>query len=257
MAFLSDKLPSKTWLEAIERRLEMAVSSSSSKDSKENVKEEVVNIARKLCEDYVEDRLIRSGLQLKERKLGAEIEAGDSNRPSRTSVVTRRSRSYSGSNIGGGAKQIPSSSKITRSTSILPTSLGRKDRETTMRLSTIDKKNPEHISRVLVNIGETLETRHSGVYVDVLPQLNINLLSELTLKRAFYGVAKHLFAEGITWAKIVSLFAFTGAVSVDCVINGANMYVGRLKNWTVQVISEDLSEWIILHGGWVRFCNFN
>eukprot|EP00794_Sanderia_malayensis_P006797 gene6797-7563_t len=229
----------------------------SSKNTAEEEKETVVNIARMLCEDYIEDRLIRSGLQLKERKLGKDIDvvAGNqsSSRPTRnllspssttTATCNLRTGSRLGSNLAG---SIP----IKRSISVhRAPSLDRGVRCVEAKLLSVDKKNPEYLTRVLISLGETMEIRHSGVYIDVLSQLNICLLSELTLKRAFCGVAKYLFSEDITWAKIISLFAFTGALAVDCVSHGANMYVGMLKHWIWQFISDNLADWIVLQGGW-------
>ena len=211
-------------------------------------KEEIVAMAKKLCDDYVEDRLIRSGLQLKERKLAKSVsevaegeEAGSTrSRPCRVSTMAVQNRSSSGPNSIGGITPVS-----------LPSVSDCKERRAALWKLPIDRTNPDDISRVLIWIGVALETRYSATYVDVLAQLNINMLSELALKRAFYGVAKQLFSNGISWAKIVSLFAFSGGLSVDCVINGANMYVGRVKKWTVHYISEELCSWIQLNGGWV------
>ena len=252
-------LSTKGVVDALIWRFKMAVVSSDCKSSREDI----VNIAKQLCDDYVEDRLIRSGLQLKERKLGnilGEIMEEDDEerpaRPNRVSVTSWTSRSRSFSNAGSGNLGMPEARKLSRTSSSpsqpgLFASSDARERRAARRFLPIDKKNPADISRVLVSVGEILETRHAGVYIDVLSQLNINLLSELTLKRAFNGVAKHIFAEGISWAKIVSLFAFMGGLAVDCVINGANVYVGKLKSWTVQFIGENLCDWIMLQDGWV------
>ncbi len=141
--------------------------------------------------------------------------------------------------------------------STLPPSLEREERVDANRHRLlplpINKKNTSDISRLFIHVGEMLETRHSGTYVDILARLNITLISELTLKRAFMDVAKYLFSEGVTWAKIVSLYAFAGGIAVDCVSHGANMYVGKLKIWTVQFLSDELTDWIVLQGGWVSF----
>eukprot|EP00112_Aurelia_sp_Birch-Aquarium-sp1_P002809 Seg1311.4 transcript_id=Seg1311.4/GoldUCD/mRNA.D3Y31 product="Bcl-2-related ovarian killer protein" protein_id=Seg1311.4/GoldUCD/D3Y31 len=250
-------------VEALIWRLKMAVVSS---DCKSSSREDIVKIAKQLCDDYVEDRLIRSGLQLKERKLGnilSEIlEEDDEERPARPNrvSVTSWSRSRSFSNAATGNLGMPEARKLSRTSSNpakpgLFASSDDKERRAGRRFLPIDKKNPADISRVLVSVGEILETRHAGVYIDVLSQLNINLVTELTLKRAFNGVAKHIFADGISWAKIVSFFAFTGALAVDCVINGANVYVGKLKSWTVKFIRENLCDWIMLQDGWVMIEN--
>ena len=210
---------------------------------KKFTKDEIILTARRLCDDYIEDRLIRSGLQLKERKLCTPVieeeqneedqkqTSGERVRPKRLSLTSMRKVSeIANKNRFGQDYPVIKSKRLTS---------GR------------DKCHQENISRVLIAVGEILETRHAPVYNDVFSQLNLSVLTELTLKIAFNGVAKHIFADGISWAKIVSLFAFTGALAVECVANGANTYVGRLKSWTVQFTADNLSDWIILHDGWV------
>ena len=217
-------------------------------------KEEIVYTARILCDDYIEDRLIRSGLQLKERKVCAPIieEEGDgeisrqivvdNSRPNGAALASRKRTSLPTLSVGRVSEISDRSSRSYQDHYSI----------TSRRLlSGRDKRSPERISQVLIAVGELLERRHSSVYNDVFSQLNISVLSELTLKKAFNGVAKQIFADGISWAKIVSLFAFTGALAVECVANGANTYVLRLKTWTVQFIADNISEWIILHEGWV------
>ena len=232
------------------RRLKMVVAAQDSKFTRE----EILHTARLLCDDYIEDRLIRSGLQLKERKVCfpiVEEEDGDESdrqiqpdisRPNGAAQAGRKRFSLSRQSVGR-VSEIPDRTPHSYQDYITAKS-GR-------FLSIRDKRNPERISRILITVGELLERRHSAVYNDVFSQLNINVLSELTLKKAFNGVAKQIFADGISWARIVSLFAFTGALAVECVANGANAFVGRLKTWTVQFTGENLVDWIILHDGWV------
>ena len=232
------------------RRLKMVVAAQDRKFTKE----EIVYTARILCDDYIEDRLIRSGLQLKERKvcgpIAEEEDYGeisrqivvDNSRPNESALAGRKRASLPGLSVGRVSEISDKSSRFYQDHFSI----------TSRRLvSGRDKRSPEMISRVLISVGELLERRHSSVYSDVFSQLNISILSELTLKKAFNGVAKQIFADGISWAKIVSLFAFTGALAVECVANGAITFVIRLKTWTVQFTADNLCDWIILHDGWV------
>ncbi len=79
----------------VELRLEMACNSTT-KSVADEKKEAIKQIAKRLCDDYIEDRLIRAGLQLKERTVGAnnakekEMEGeGATNRPSQMSLTSR------------------------------------------------------------------------------------------------------------------------------------------------------------------------
>ena len=64
-------------------------------------------------------------------------------------------------------------------------------------------------------------------------------------------MATEIFAVGVTWAKVVSLLAFAGALAVDCVLAGLPMHVARVKTWTVDFVKNELHDWIRQKGGWV------
>lgn len=108
----------------------------------------------------------------------------------------------------------------------------------------------EDVSKVVICVGEYLELRHNGLYTDVLNQLNVRSIGETNLNKVFTDVARELFSEGITWAKVVALFAFSGGLAVDCVLGGSSMHVGRIKSWTNEFIETDLLEWMCEQGGW-------
>ena len=107
------------------------------------------------------------------------------------------------------------------------------------------------LSKVLLYVGETMELRHNNTFTDVLQQLNVKSVKDVNLRRLFMVVAKEMFHEEITWARVVAFFAFSGGLAVDCVLNGSPISVARIKGWMVEVVETDLVEWIQLQGGWV------
>ena len=210
-------------------RLRLAINNKNDPNAEEITKEEVINDARSLCSDYVEDRLIRSGLNLKHRKITP------------TSSIGSRTEEYDIScrlNLTVKSERLASLEALQILTERRHSSDGCK--------LTIDD-----ISKVSMYVGECLELRHTNVYTDVLQQLNVRSLAEVNMRRLFMSVAKELFVEGINWSKIISLFAFAGGLAVDCVLNGSSVHVTRVKHWTVDYIEAELLEWVLAQGGWV------
>ena len=179
--------------------------------------DELLKETKKLSSDYIEDRLIRSGLNMKQRKIT----------PSTLNSI----------------REVPERKNVT-----IQTLQGLLDKRNDVEQS---KLSVEDVSKVLICVGEYLELRHNGLYTDILQQLNVRSIVDTNLNKIFLNVCNEIFETGITWAKIVSLFAFAGGLTVDCVLGGSPMHVARVKSWTTEYITTELIEWIKLQGGWV------
>lgn len=82
---------------------------------------------------------------------------------------------------------------------------------------------------------------------------------QVTLSTAyptFFGVADELFAQGITWGRVVALFAFGGALSEHCVRKGTPQLVTYVADWVALYTEAHLASWIASNGGWVIFFSF-
>lgn len=64
----------------------------------------------------------------------------------------------------------------------------------------------------------------------------------------------HVFspAVGITWGKVVSMYAVAGALAVDCVRHGHPTTVHILVDSLGQFVRKFLVPWLRRRGGWVR-----
>jgi len=182
-------------------------------------KDDLIKQSRVLTNEYIDDRLIRSGLNMKQRKLSASF---NENSPGRQNMTM----------------------------TILQELLDKRNNAEQDPLSVDD------VSKILICVGEYLELRHNGLYTDVLQHLNVRSIADTNLNGLFRSVAGELFASGITWAKIVSLFAFAGGLAVDCVFGGSSMYVGRVKSWMNEFLQTELMEWIENEGGWIGMFDY-
>jgi len=67
----------------------------------------------------------------------------------------------------------------------------------------------------------------------------------------FVTIVNELFSDGIKWGRVVALFAFAGALAVQCVQKEMPLLVDQVVDWTVGYIDGHLMSWIVQNGDWV------
>lgn len=60
-----------------------------------------------------------------------------------------------------------------------------------------------------------------------------------------------VFRDGVNWGRIVGLFAFGGALCVECVDKEMTSLVGRIIDWMTVYLDNHIQPWIQSQGGWV------
>ncbi|AWP04082.1 putative bcl-2-related ovarian killer protein-like [Scophthalmus maximus] len=108
------------------------------------------------------------------------------------------------------------------------------------------------VSLVLLCLGDELECIQPSLYRNVARQLNISVAMENMVSDAFIGVATEIFATGITWGKVVSMYAVAGALAVDCVRQGRATNVHILVDSLGQFVRKFLVPWLKRRGGWTE-----
>ncbi|XP_057696734.1 bcl-2-related ovarian killer protein homolog A isoform X1 [Corythoichthys intestinalis] len=130
------------------------------------------------------------------------------------------------------------------------------------------------VSAVLLWLGDELEYLRPSVYRNVARQLNITVASESVVTDAFLAVAADIFStvklagvhiffwgsgvdnkrnllSGVTWGKVVSLYAVAGSLAVDCVRHGHPAMVHTIVDCMGEFVRKSLSTWLKRRGGWV------
>ncbi|XP_069006069.1 bcl-2-related ovarian killer protein homolog A [Embiotoca jacksoni] len=107
------------------------------------------------------------------------------------------------------------------------------------------------ISSVLLWLGDELEYLRPNVYRNVARQLNITVASESVVSDAFLAVAADIFSTGVTWGKVVSLYAVAGALAVDCVRHSHPAMVHTIVDCMGEFVRKNLTSWLKRRGGWV------
>lgn len=113
-------------------------------------------------------------------------------------------------------------------------------------------ENAEEYSNVLQNMGQILEMKYPRLYTKLSSHLKLTYESEIVVWDSFNKFGTHLFSEGITWAKIIAFYAFTGGLALDCMTYGKNELPGRMVYWFGVFVLKKLASWIQAQGGWVR-----
>ncbi|KAJ0064461.1 hypothetical protein NL108_006828 [Boleophthalmus pectinirostris] len=62
-----------------------------------------------------------------------------------------------------------------------------------------------------------------------------------------------VFRDGVNWGRVIGLFAFGGALAVECVDKEMQPLVDRIVDWMTVYLDEHIQDWIDSQGGWARF----
>ncbi|CAH2246766.1 bcl-2-related ovarian killer [Pelobates cultripes] len=108
------------------------------------------------------------------------------------------------------------------------------------------------VSATFLRLGDELEYMRPAVYRNIARQLNISLTSETVLSDAFLAVAAEIFTAGITWGKVVSLYAVAAGLAVDCVKQSQPAFVLTIVDCLGEFVRKTLVTWLKRRGGWVR-----
>lgn len=108
----------------------------------------------------------------------------------------------------------------------------------------------EHL-HVVKNMGQILEMKYPKLYTKISSHLKLSYENEIVVWDAFNKFGSHLFNDGITWARIIAFYAFTGGLAMDCMAQGKSELPARLVYWFGAFVMKKLAPWIQSQGGWV------
>ncbi|KAG5280183.1 hypothetical protein AALO_G00085940 [Alosa alosa] len=114
---------------------------------------------------------------------------------------------------------------------------------------------PEDVFAVLLKLGDELESMGPFIYRDVAKQLNILVDVESMVSDAFFTVAMEISSSGMTWGKVVAVYALAGALAVDCVRQGHTDMIYTIVDSMGVFAYKGLAPWLIQQGGWVEITN--
>lgn len=119
------------------------------------------------------------------------------------------------------------------------------------RLRAAEEICSEEVVTTMQKYGGILEDGYPALYSNVTQQLNFRINIDLVVCGVFTCVCDNILASGITWAKIVSMYAFAAALATDCSQNKDLRITRSISRWMGQYTHKRLCAWIREHGGWV------
>uniref|UniRef100_A0A3B3ZMX9 Bcl-2 Bcl-2 homology region 1-3 domain-containing protein n=1 Tax=Periophthalmus magnuspinnatus TaxID=409849 RepID=A0A3B3ZMX9_9GOBI len=131
---------------------------------------------------------------------------------------------------------------------------------TELRLDSASDSAPVHspaplldldaVKEALRDSANEFELRFSRAFSDLHRQLHI---TPATAYQSFESVMDEVFRDGVNWGRVVGLFAFGGALAVECVDKEMSTLVARIVTWMTVYLDEHIQDWIDSQGGWARF----
>ncbi|XP_073705181.1 bcl-2-related ovarian killer protein homolog B [Garra rufa] len=106
------------------------------------------------------------------------------------------------------------------------------------------------VSIVLLKLGDELECMRPYVYRNIAKQLNISVAVEAVVSDAFLSVATEIIVMGITWGKVVAIYAVAAGLAVDCVRQGHPVVVHAIVDSLGEFVHRNLVPWLRKRGGW-------
>lgn len=112
----------------------------------------------------------------------------------------------------------------------------------------VDTANMDAVKEALRDSANEFELRYALAFSDLHNQLHI---TPATAYQSFENVMDEVFRDGVNWGRIVGLFAFGGALCVECVEKEMSPLVGRIIEWMTLYLDNQIQPWIESQGGWV------
>lgn len=106
--------------------------------------------------------------------------------------------------------------------------------------------NKIHIA--MRTLADEFEERYIAEFSDMVQQLHIT--PDIAYP-TFNAVAQELFIDGINWGRIVALFAFGGAIAIECYENQMAHLVDSIYDWVSTYVQTHLDQWINSQSSWV------
>eukprot|EP00088_Acartia_fossae_P033772 TRINITY_DN34611_c0_g2_i14.p1 TRINITY_DN34611_c0_g2~~TRINITY_DN34611_c0_g2_i14.p1 ORF type:complete len:232 (+),score=59.13 TRINITY_DN34611_c0_g2_i14:43-738(+) len=97
-----------------------------------------------------------------------------------------------------------------------------------------------------------MQAKHSMVFGGMMRRLSIN--RNIDFYRGFVDVSEELFVDGISWSKVVALYAFAARLAQFCSENHMEDLLTQLTDSLTRFSLEYLLSFLQSQGGWETLC---
>ena len=122
--------------------------------------------------------------------------------------------------------------------------------------ASLKNNTPTDVSKEIISIATTFEEAYPHLFEDIGTYLKMTYQTANHVQHTYNVAATEIFNGAITWARIIALFSFTGALTVDCVKHGYGKFANLIVECMQKFVRKRLATWIVSAGGWVRILYF-
>ncbi|XP_008316516.1 bcl-2-like protein 1 [Cynoglossus semilaevis] len=184
---------------------------------------------RKLVVDYIQYKLSQRNFPVHHLGLGDSPNRTDGEEAGLG--AEQRTSTHANGTVNGTSSGTPPASPLRQQHSASDTSL-------------------DSIKEALRDSANEFELRYARAFSDLHQQLHI---TPATAYQSFENVMDEVFRDGVNWGRIIGLFAFGGALSVECVEKEMSQLVARIADWMTVYLDNHIQPWIETQGGWEHF----
>lgn len=109
----------------------------------------------------------------------------------------------------------------------------------------------QETSERIQEICGLLEHLYPRLYSHVSRQLKVTLRTEVIICDVFRSFCRCLFKTGISWPRIVAMFAFASGIIIDCIREHRPEFARTVIYCVKAFIEDNLASWIKDQSGWV------
>lgn len=102
----------------------------------------------------------------------------------------------------------------------------------------------------ICNVCKLFQIMNPGLFDHLQDKLQDSLRTKSSVCNALSSMQALMFQDSISWAKIIALFAFTGALVVECILRGNCEFVVNIMYSVKQFMENELVAWITKNNGW-------
>nr|6V4M_A Chain A, BCL-2 [Trichuris suis] len=104
---------------------------------------------------------------------------------------------------------------------------------------------------------DLFERKFHDRYIAPLKNACLGISAKDMDMRMFFSALDSVFSSGISWSRIVAMYAFAGSVALACARQGRRQTVIAIPEWIMLYMRRAIAPWIHANGGWDSFIKFS
>ncbi|KAH3720366.1 bcl-2-like protein 1 [Dreissena polymorpha] len=118
--------------------------------------------------------------------------------------------------------------------------------------SPIRNFNKNNVTDAVVELCEDFEQRYAKCFGEMCRECASNNLTQ----EGYWSILSDLLDQDLNWGRIIAIFAFAGALSVDRMRSNCHRDVENIQDWTCKFMRKHVELWVAKNNGWNGLVEF-